>query len=278
MENQMESFPQDTTSQQDLGSSSSSVESLPSLSDLEKMERFRFEGHEWTPKDLKNAIMRQQDYTRKTQGLAEERKSFDSERKYYENLYADLEKVKQSPHLASEFVKIYPQKFHQALRNILNNEPTSQQTQSQNQQQQRNGPDVDTLSRLAHLEKFYNEQEVSKNEVQINSTIDKLSGKYPDAIPELVIGRVFEAYSQMLKNDPGAKLTSDMWEDTFKSVDQYMKNLVATKYKNKQQEQLKANSKSKDVSSGGGTVGRAPQKFKDLKSVTDFAIRDLTRR
>ena len=273
MDNQMDSFSPETTSQ-DFSSSAPQGDQLPSIAELERMDRFKFDGQEWTAKDLKNAYLRQQDYTRKTQELAEQRRSFEQERKFYENLNADLRMVKQNPALASEFVKIYPQKFHSALREILN----EGQGQSQSQQQSSRGPDVDTMSRLANLEKFYHEQEVAKNETQINATLERLQSKYPDAIPEMVIGRVFEAYNQMLQRDPQTKLTQQMWEDTFKSVDSYMKDLVNTRYRSKQQEQLKANRRSGDVSAGGGTVGRAPQKFKDLKSVTEFAVRDLTGR
>lgn len=273
MENQMESFSPDTTSQET--SSAPQGEQLPSIADLDKMDRFKFDGREMTREELKSSYLRQQDYTRKTQELAEQRRAFEQDRKFYENLNADLRMVQQNPALANEFIKIYPQRFHSALRDVLNG---GQPASTQQTQQQNRGPDVDMMSRMANLEKFYHDQEVSKNETQINGTIDKMSSKYPDAIPELVIGRVFEAYTQMLKNDPQAKLTSQMWEDTFKSVDSFMKDRVNTMYKSKQQEQLKANKRSGDVSAGGGTVGRAPQKFKDLKSVTEFAVRDLTGR
>lgn len=248
---------------------------LPSVAELEKMERFKFDGQEWTAKDLKNAYLRQQDYTRKTQELAELRKGFEQERKYYENLYADLQYVKDNPQFAQKFIETYPQKFHQLLQRVLGD--SSSQPQMQQQQSSR-GPDVELMSRLSNLEKFYHEQEVKKNETEINTTLKELETKYPDAITEMVMGRVYEAYNRMLQQDPSAKLTKQMWEDSFKSVDSYMKDLVNTRYRSKQQEQLKANKRSSDVSPGGATVGRAPQKFKDLKSVTEFAVRDLTGR
>jgi len=276
--NQAES-PLNSPSQDDLSTSTQSGEQrgeqLPTLAELEKMDKFRFDGQEWTAKDLKNAILRQQDYTRKTQDLSEARKTFENERKFYENLHADLNIVKQNPHLAQEFLKIYPQKFHGALKQIMGDQA---QLQSQQVPKQESKFDVDVMSRLTNLEKFYHEQEVAKNEAQINSTVDTLSKKYPDAIPEMAIGRVFEAYAQALKTDPNAKLTPEMWEDTFKSVDKFMKDRISTMYRTKQQEQLKANKRASDVSSGGGTVGRAPQKFSRLKDVTEYAVKDLTGR
>lgn len=259
------------------------TEQLPQSLDLEKHQgKFRFDGQEMTYQDLKNAYLRQKDYTRKTQALAEERKTWESERKsfeddkkYYENLQADLDIVRQNPNLASEFIKVYPQKFHAYLQKIVN---TQTQSSSAQQAQGTKSFDVAYESRLANLEKFYHEQEVAKNEAEINATIDRLTAKYPNAVPEMVIGRVFEAYSQVLKNNPNAKLTADMWEDTFKSVDQFMSDRLNTMYKSKQQEQIKANKRSSDVSVGGGTVGRAPQKFNRLKDVTEHAVRDLTGR
>ncbi len=258
---------------------------LPTIAELEKMDKFKFDGQEWTAKDLRDAILRQKDYTKKTQEVAQTRKQYETEKETYNklrsNYLADMRIVRNNQHrpeVISEFMKHYGSypEFVERLKEDLHNSQ-GQQGQQQTQQAQP-AIDFDTANRLATLERFYHDQEVAKNETQINTTIDRLTTKYPDAIPEMAIGRVFEAYTQLLKNDPNAKLSSEMWEDTFKTVDQFMKDRVATMYKSKQQEQLKANKRAGDVSTGGGTPGRAPQKFKRLKDVAAFAERDLTGR
>ena len=241
----------------------------PTVYELEKLSKFKFQGQELTPKDLEAAILRQKDYTQKTQALSKERESFKSEQKYYENLYYDLQNVKNNPQLANEFIKIYPEKFHTYLKQILNGESNSQ---APTQNQSSGKYDVDLMSRLQKLENYYQDQEVSKHTQEINSTIAKYEKQYPDAIKELVIGRVWEAANQ------GAEVNENLWANTFKSVDAQMKDMVKAKYGDLIKQQTEANKKARDVESGGGTVGRAPQKFKSLKDVTENAINDLTKR
>ena len=260
-----------------------SESAAPSIYELDKVEKFKFQGQEWTPKDLEKAILRQKDYTQKTQSLSEERKSFDQERKYYDNLYYDLLYIKNNPEqqnqLIQQFISIYPQKFHAALKQALNESTGQAQARAENHQNQKQsqGPDVELMSRLNNLEKFYHDQEIAKNKSQVDSIVTSMSSKYPDALPELVVGRVWEAYNQILEQDPNAKLTEAMWEDTFKSVDKEMKDMVNKKYGDLIKKQSTANEKAKSPAAGGGTPGRAPAKFKSLKEVREFAISDLTK-
>ena len=244
----------------------------PTIYELEKLSKFKYQGQEWTPKDLEAAILRQKDYTQKTQGLSKERESFQQEQKYYENLYYDLNNVKNNPSLAQQFIQVYPEKFHSYLKQILGqtNGQNQQANQSQNQAQPQY--DVDMMSRMQKLEAFYHEQEVAKNTQEINATISKMSQKYPDALSEMAIGRVYEALNK------GEKVTEQTWETAFKDADQLMKNHMKAKYGDLVKKQTEANNKSRDVDSGGGTVGRAPQKFKNLSEVTNHAVRDLTNR
>lgn len=241
------------------------------ISELDKMKEFSFRGQKYTPQDLEKAILRQKDYTQKTQALSKDRESFESDRKFYENLWADLEFVRsnQSQAVVEQFLKTYPEKFHAALKNVLNGTQSPQQA-TQNSQNQQPKHDVDLLARITKLESTFTEQEVAKNTEHINLTVDKLAKKYPDAIPELVIGRVFEAYNQ------GMKPTDQTWEDTFKAVDAEMKQVVKAKYGELVKKQTQANARARDVDAGGGTVGRAPKKFKNLQEVTNFAVSELT--
>ena len=244
-----------------------SKEEAATIYELEKLSKFKYQGQELTPKDLEAMILRQKDYTQKTQALSKERESLQSEQKFYENLYHDLNNVKNNPELANEFIKVYPEKFHTYLKQVL-----GQSEQTQNAQNQKPQFDVDTAARLQKLEAFYYEQEVAKNTQEINATVDKLSQKYSDALPELAISRVYEAYNR------GEKITPEVWENAFKTADAEMKNLIKTKYGDLVKKQTEANNKSRDVDSGGGTVGRAPQKFKSLSDVTKYAVKDLTNR
>jgi hypothetical protein len=102
--------------------------------ELEKVEKFKFDGKEYTLKELRTLLAKekeqQRDYTAKMQKLAEERKSWETQRKetqrFDDNLYADLQAVKDNPQLAQEFLKVYPQSYHRHLRAVLESTSTSQ--------------------------------------------------------------------------------------------------------------------------------------------------------
>lgn len=236
------------------------------IAELDKMEKFRFEGQEYTPKALKEAILRQQDYSRKTQEHSKSVESFKQEQKFYDNLWADLEMVRKDQSLASEFIKLYPEKFHAALKQVL----SESQGQSSNAQTPK-GPsiDVDTQSRIHRLEKHFQEQEIAKNTTEIEQTIKTYEAKYPKAISKLAIADIFEAYNA------GVTPTAETWEQAFKASQEYREQLVKEDYGDLVKKQTKANAKARDVDTGGGTPGRAPKKFTSLREVTEHAASEL---
>lgn len=254
-----------------------SQETAAAIAELDKMERFKFQGKDWTPKDLEKAILRQQDYTKKTQTLADERKSFEQERKYSENLHYDLQYVRNNPTQATinEFIKLYPEKYHGALKQVLTELQSGSQTQTQDQKPQSQSFDLQTAADLKQMKTFIHEQEVAKNTTNLNGWIDKHSKlienpKSRALATKIAIADVFEAHNQ------GVKVTEQMFEDAFKAVAQQLKEAVGGEYGDLVKKQTEANAKARDVDPGGGTVGRAPAKFKSFGDVTRQAIADLT--
>jgi hypothetical protein len=208
------------------------------LAELEKIGKFKYQGKEWTLQDLEKAMLRQQDYTKKTQTLSEERKAFEQDRKFYENLHADLAKVRANPKLVSDFVRVYPEKFHQYLNGVAQEEEQADEASTaQEQRPMTQQIPVELYSRINRIEKHFNELEVAKNRQEIDSTVDELSRKYPDANPELALSRAFETY------EGGTKLTKEVWEDIFKKCDQdgkhWMKSRYAELVKNKRLQIIK---------------------------------------
>jgi hypothetical protein len=65
-----------------------------------------------TPKDLKNSYLMREDYTRKTQEVAEARK-------YVDNFKYDLQSLVKQPSLMGQFEKVYPKEFVQLAKEIL---------------------------------------------------------------------------------------------------------------------------------------------------------------
>lgn len=241
------------------------------IAELDKMDKFKLDGQEWTLKDLKAAIMRQKDYTSKTQSLAKDRESFESERKFHENLAWDLKSLEKNPELVNEFLKVYPPKFHKYAEQIIKGATQSQPAQVQSQETARSSqPDVQLLSRLSVLEKFYHDQEVAKNEAAIKNTMDDLTKKYPETDKKLaretVLARAHELYLRQSK-----PLESDQWETIFKEVADEVKELSKAEYGELVKKQTEANKAGRDVAAGGGTAGRAPQKFKSFDEISKYA-------
>lgn len=256
----------------------SSERTEQAILDLSKHDKFQIAGRELTRDQLSKLLDQEKqfqsmnkDYTQKTQSLSSERKAFAEEQKFYKALPYDLLALRQDPTRVSEFIRLYPQQFHQYAENILKEASSQVQAGGNPQQQsQYRGPvqDVQTLSRLENLEKFYNEQRVSEKEREINNTITNLSSKYPDAsnFKEMVLGRAFEAHNQ------GVELTESAWEDIFKQVNGEVGQLLKAKYGNLVKQQTEANKKAKDVGAGGGTVGQSPKKFSKFDDITKYAL------
>jgi len=248
-------------------------EEAKTLSELEKMDRFKFQGQEWTAKDLEKAILRQKDYTQKTQGLSADRKSFDEERKFYENLAYDLLYVKNNPSLAQKFVEIYPEKFHSYLENILKNQTEQTQTHAV----QRPQVDVQLMSRLQTVEKFYHEQETQRNETEIERYKVEFFKKYPEADGEKVMARTYEAYLQSKEAGLPFSLKETM-ENFFKQSHAQEEDRFKAKYSQYVKKQTEANAKGRGDGAGGGVPGQAPKKFKRIEDIKQHAIESLTRR
>ena len=238
--------------------------------ELEKLGRIKYKGEEWTPDALEKAILREKDYTKKTQSLGKDRESFEGERKFYENLHWDLKRVAENPSLVNAFIQTYPAKFHQYLKEYLG--ASQQNSQAAEKQQAQYTPDIDTMSRVERLEQMLNQQEIQKNEAQIQSMMDKFSKKYPDAMTDLVLASALELHEQ------GTKLDEASWEQIFKQKDAQGKEFVKARYGDLVKKQTSANEKARGVEPGGGAVGQAPKKFSKIEEIGKFAAEQLSQR
>jgi hypothetical protein len=243
------------------------------LIDLDKAEKFKFEGREWSKEELRKAYLRQEDYSKKTASLAEERKAWkaeqEAEKKFVENLYYDLNAVKNDPRLVAEFLKTYPQKYHGYLKDVLGE---TREPQGEEKSQKAPQYDVALMSEVQQLKSYVHQQEVAKNTQQINSYMETFSKKYPEAIPELALATIYEAHNS------GEAVSEEMFERAFKQSSDLMETRFKAKYSDLVKKQTAANKKGQDVDAGGGTPGKAPQKFKSLDEVTKYAVGDLTQK
>lgn len=224
--------------------------------ELDSVPKFKFAGKEWTPKDFQGAYMMQADYTRKTQALAEERK-------YYENLNADLDAVKQNPSLAEQFKAVYPEKFHQFLGYVAPAAPAAEKKESTP------GIDPQFMERFSRVEKELHDRKVQAAEAELDALSTKFSKQYPLADEEIVLAR-----AQALV-DRGEKLTQTVWDGLWKGSHEKNQKVFEQRYSAQVKEQKTANSKGKDASAGGGMPGQAPKTPRTIKEASELALREL---
>jgi hypothetical protein len=228
--------------------------------DLSKAEKVLFEGKEWTPDDLRKSILRQQDYTKKTQELAQERETLKKESQYRENLEADIAKIKSNPALAEEFRKIYPKHYHWVLDQLGLKEASSPK-----------GPELprevlERLEKVDKLEQSFTQKEKETFNAKLESIEQGLQKKYSYANLTDVYGAADAFFKE--NNVQPNQVDDKMLEPFFKASHEYN----VQQFKSWQQDQLKqtkeVNEKASDVGRGGGTPGQAPKRML-MKDVED---------
>ena len=222
----------------------------PSVVDIGSLERFKYNGREMTPKEFGEAYLRHEDYSRKTQAIAEERK-------YYENLNYDLEAVKNNPALADKFKQIYPEKYHGYLKWVASEQSAT------NKQVQEKDPEQSFKEEFYALKKEINEQKISAINAELDAKFTKFLDKFPYADEEAVVAR-----AQVLL-DKGEKLTDKVWESLFKASNDRTQGIAEKHYSDKFKKQNQANLKGKDVPAGGATPGAAPVQPRSIKAMTN---------
>lgn len=240
--------------------------------EIDSLDKYRYQGRQL--KDWESGYMRQQDYTQKTTQLAQERK-------YFDNLAIDLDRVRQNPSLAEQFRSIYPDKFHPYLRYVTENSsrnPNDQATSQHQQQQNFSRLDPAMEVRIHQLEKHFRDQEVASISAELDHKFRTLTQKYPFADEEAVVARAQALLVKIKEADPlnpNIKISDKQWDLLWKSQHERAYGLSDSQYKKQVQSQIQANRKGADVGRGGGTPGHAPREFRTLKEATNAALADI---
>jgi hypothetical protein len=224
--------------------------------DLSKAQKVRFEGKDWTPEEIKKHLMRQEDYTRKTQAIAEERK-------YFDNLTADLESVKRNPALISEFKRIYPEKYHRFV-DVLG------LTEKKEEPGQKPAVPQEYLERIERIEQTFTQREKEAFNAKLEVIEQGLQKKFSYANLTDVYGAADTFFKE--NGIQPNQVDEKMLEPFFKASHEYN----VSQFKKWQEEQLKTtrevNKSASDIGRGGGTPGQAPKKYRRLEDVADDII------
>lgn len=238
------------------------TQKVSDLVDLDKLERFRFGGREWSRKDFTGGYLRHEDYTKKTTELAEARK-------YVENFAADINTVLRNPTKFEEFKKVYPAEYVRYAEEILKFGKADSVPQGQTPDKARD-PEIEAMKNdLQAWKKEKEEAELQSINSWLDTQFKTLSEKYPHAISEVITARAEAAARQ------GIEINQEVLDKLFKANDAEMKAIEEKRFKEKVNQQLKAGQKAKDMGSGGGIPGQAPKGPKTLREARDQMLQDL---
>lgn len=266
--NNMESTQQEAQTDKEIPQGSEPLtKAEQKILDLDSLDRVSLGGKEWTLKDLKNSILMHQDYTKKTQTLAQERQRLEEQSKFDLNLRYDLQAVLDNPQLAAEFKKIYPKEYHDLLDKYLSLNQPSTQPDSTAQQPQ---IPKEFLSRVESIESKFFEKEIEAETAKIDAIIEKYSKQYDLAEVDLVLAK-----AQAL-SEKGTKLDEKGWEHIFKTTHEALENRFKERYSKEFKKQQEASKNAKDVPPGGGIPGQAPVTPRTLKEAKEAMIASLT--
>jgi len=247
------------------------AEKAQELADLDKLEKFRFKGREWTRKEFEDGHLRQQDYTRKMQTLSEKTK-------FVENFPHDLRTVIADRSKLSDLERIYPKEFVAHAKEILaaypaKAEPQGQQLTSKPEVPEEFRKEFDAMkASVAEWQQERERTEIEQNQKWLNNQFDSLSKKYSHAHSEVVYARAESAARQ------GVQITADVLDKLFKACNDEMKKRSDELYKDKINQQLKAGKEAKDVGAGGDLAGGAPKNYKTIKDATAGFLADIANR
>lgn len=246
-------------------SESKQLQDSPSITELDKLEKFRFNGMDLTPKELSQQMLRHSDYTRKSQEIAEERK-------YYDNLHHDLDAVKTNPSLANKFREVYPEKYHRYLNYVSSVSPEQAKGNGSQQDKMQLPPEI--MSRFEKIDKFESylrEQEVKAAEAELTNMIEPLKKKYDLVDEEAALARA----EALLKQ--GVDLNASTWEKIFKGLHDKSEQMWKARQSAEVQKQKEAGRRGADVGSGGGIPGGKPQIPRTIKEATKMALESVNR-
>lgn len=266
----------------------SSSNETSNVLELSKADKFLWEGKEMTPEELRQSMLRQKDYTKKTQAHAEERRKFEEEKRSYSlqreqeetfqnNYEIDIQNVLRDPSLVEKFKEIYPPKYHAALEKSMNSffgDPNSPKRNESLLEQRLRSVESRFQAREKEIAKSAYEQEVSKNSEILESNISRFSQKYPLADEDSVLARAEYMATELKKDANFTNNFSQLMEKLYKENHSFHENRYKTMYAEKVSKQKQANSRGRDVGRGGATPGGTPEKMK-LKDVKNHILGTL---
>lgn len=253
------------------------------LLELDKHERFRFKGREYTTKEWEDGHLRQADYSKKTAALTEKERAVDQRQSFIDNFDADLERVKADPDKWLPIMeRVYPASFVKHAKIIVDAirrgqpvppNPNAGQPTEQKPFSLKDHPEFKSVQeRLEKWEEAQAEAQAETNRAWLKNQHDALGKKYPYAHPKLVEN---EVYAWLQKNRYGGdKVTDQVMDQFYQAVNDAEKNRWAGVQKEKITKQLDIGKNARDVGTGGEPPSNAPRRPKTMKEAEQAMLED----
>lgn len=239
--------------------------SEPQVTDLDSLEKFKFQGRELTREELTELVQKAQ------QPQESEASKFDRA------FRLDLDVVLKDPNRLNDFKSVYPPEYVQIVERLLgqrNTTPTSGQNA------------VDAAPKDPRFEEMYStvqefkaqqkEQRVQSFERQLDTSFEKLSKKFPEADPEVINSRCLALSQQGVQlTDKAGKIQDAVLEKLFKQDHDKRAAYYEQKYRAKVDAQKQANSRSRDMGTGGSVSSPSGKQPNTLKEATAALLADL---
>lgn len=262
----MDMMDQVKTPAADTATQAPETASQPSMTELDGLSEFTFQGEKYTPDQLHKMFTEHKTY-------GEQAKSFADQEKYDKNLETDLDNVLQDPRLAERFKQVYPQKYHGIVDRLLRdqrqatNPPASAQPALPKEFVNEFGQ---VKERLSFFEKRAHEAEVQAASAKLDAILPPIFKKYQMAVEDQVYQRAEVLLSQ------GQKLTEKTWDRLARESHETQQKRADQFYAEKLKEQVDKGQRGRDVGPGGATPGQGPSKPRTFDEAQAAMMRHVT--
>lgn len=243
----------------------SSAEQAPSVTDLDGLSEFQFQGQKYTPDKLLEIVSGYQKYSES----AKERAEAEEYDKHFE---VDRAKLLKDPSLADQFKQKYPPRYHWVLDFLPKGQ--RQETAQPNPAQSALPPEIQKEIEDLKAWKQTQEQRAFQAEVQnAQAQIDKITEPLFKKFPMADEAAVFAKADALLSN--GSKLTEKTWErlirENHESAQKRWDQFQGATIK----QQLEKGRRAQDVGPGGATPGQAPQRPKTMREAEEAWLKQV---
>jgi hypothetical protein len=226
-------------------------ETTPSLTELDGLSEFTFQGEKYTPDQLHKFITEHKSFS-------EQASEYKKEKEYADNLQIDLDNVLADPRLAEKFKATYPKKYHAVLDGYLrtNGQAPAQSNPAQPASLPKEFLNDFNLMRqeMQTIKQREFENATAAASAKIDAILPKLLEKYPMAIEDQVYSR-----AEKMLHDKQV-LNEQAWERLVRESHNQFQKRADRVYGEKMKSQLEKGQRGADSGPGGASPGQAPVK------------------